>query len=122
MVEPSVRKQLPSVIAAMLVFVIFGTFVFFIADTPDIVKTNIKKLCFTRFFDRFDHSDWLDENEANSRGNNISPSLLWNGIFREIIPASLCNTDEHLSWLSVQIAKTCHFSNSKNTIQIKLLI
>ena len=122
MVVPLVKEQLHSIIAATLIFFIFGMFIFFMADPPDVVKTSGKKLCFTRFFDRFDLSDWLDENEAKSRSNNVSPPLPWNGIFRELVPALICNTDEHLSWLSVQTAKIYHFSNSKNTIQMKLLI
>ena len=120
MEDPTWKKQLPPIVAAMLVLVILGIYVLVIGDPPDVVETGEKRLCPSRVFDQFDQSDWLAENY--NRVNNTSSSNLWNPLFRELIPAVAQTTDDYLTMVSIQTVRADDFPNIKNTIQIKLRI
>ena len=120
MVKPSGDKHHANFIAAVLVLVIFGTYVLVLADPPDTVEIGGKRLSPIRVFDQFDQSDWLAEN--NDRSNGVSSSSLWNGLFRELMSAVMQSTDDYLTMFSVQTVKADGLPNSKNTIQIKLRI
>ena len=115
------KEQLLTIIAAFLIFVIFGAFILLIADPPDLVEMGGKRLCSSRVFDKFDCSDWLAENN-NERSNSASSSGLWNGLFRELMPAVTQSTDDCIINLSVLTVKADGFPNIKNSIQIKLRI
>ena len=123
MVVSSGIKQLPSITAAALIFVIVGAYVLMIADPPDVLEICGKILCPSkvRIFDKFDCSDWLAENN-DGRSNNTSSISPWNGIFREVLLSATHGADGYLSELSVQTANINYFSDIINNIKIKLRI
>ena len=121
MVQSSGKKQPRPVIAAVLACAVLGTLTFSIVEQPHVTTEN--RPYSSGIFTSFDHAiDWLAEDTpAVNRANKTSSSPLRNGLLRMLMPV-IYSAGGYLTTLSEQAAGTDHFSNSQDTIHIKLRI
>jgi len=122
MAESSRKKQLYSIITAVLVLVIFSIYVLELDDPPSNIIIYRNQQCQKKFMEAIDYDDWMDESRGSRRSNNFSSPLPQSSMFRELIFVEILSIDRNLSELSVQTAIINRFPNIKNYIPVKLLI
>jgi len=121
MVQPLRKKQSNPVTAVILVFAVFGTFVF--TATPITNNIKIENIPHSSgIFTPVDHTvDWLAETTAEYRANRGSFSALRGGTLCMPIPVELFNADECLTAFLIY-SKSNDFSNTKDSVPLKLRV
>jgi hypothetical protein len=110
--------------AALLVFVIFGSVVFSRAEAPNNSEIRGRKPYSTGVFIPFAHSVfWLaEETSIVSKAKKNSSSVLWNGALRALMPADVQSAANGLIIISAYITSHIYFSNINEAIPLKLRI
>jgi len=121
MVQPMRKKQSNPVTAAVLVFAVFGTFVFTV--TPISYNTKIENIPYsTGIFTPVDHTvDWLAETTAVYRTNRGLYSALRGATLCILIPVDLYSAGNYLTAFFIN-TKSDDFSNTKESIPLKLRV
>jgi hypothetical protein len=123
MIRPLRKRQFYPLVAALLVFAVFGSLVFSKAEMSNNFETEGKKPYSKGVFSPFDHTVyWLvEETSILSKAKKNSFSAMWNGMPRILMPVEI-STAECLSTLSIYITHHIYFSNINNAIPLKLRI
>jgi hypothetical protein len=121
MFQQPVKKQTNPVIAVILVFVVFGAFVFSIADIQNTAELDGNKSHSSGIFIPVNHTiDWLVEITVY-RSNRVSSSVLQTGILCILISTEICSAAECLTDFPVHIISN-DISKSKDTVPLNLRI
>jgi len=120
MIQTLKKTQFYPLMAALLVFAIFGSLVFLKAETHNNLETGRRKPYSTGVFIPFDHTIyWLaEETGIASKAKKNSSSVMWNGA----LPVDVQSDAESLITLSIFITNNIYFPNINNAIPLKLRI
>ena len=124
MIQSLRKTQLYPLMAALLVFVIFGSVVFSKTEAPNTSEIRGRKPYSTGVFIPFAHSVlWLaEETSIVSKAKKNSSSVMWNGAPRALMPVDAQSAAGNLVILSAFITSHIYFSNINEAIPLKLRI
>jgi hypothetical protein len=123
MIQALRKAQFYPLVAALLVFTVFGSLVFSKSETQRNFEVERKKPYTRGAFVPFDHTIyWLAEETCVVTKAKKNSSSLWNGASRVLMPVEVQNAAECLSIFSLYITNHIYFSNINNAIPLRLRI
>ena len=124
MVQLPGKKQQRPIIAAILVFVILGTFVLLSTEFFYGNETGENKPCPVALFAPVDHTvDWLAENAVSvNRTKKVSAPTFRSGGLRTLMLFKMYSSTEYHTVSSIYTTNPDYSQNIKNAIPLKLRI
>ena len=121
MIQALRKKQFYPLMAALLMFAVFGLLIFSSAEMPNTFETGGRKPYSKSAFTPFDHTVyWLaEETSTINRAKRNSYSAVWNGTPRVLMPVEITSAAGSLITL---LTNYIYFHNINNAVPLKLRI